>query len=212
MYCVWDGAATAAAPAPEARGTPPPPDLQTAWLTPPGTAVDFFSDMHWLLRVSALGNVRSFTHHRLLLLEQKFNLHVMLNSDKEFLAQKSAPHRDFYNVRKVCSWVEVVQGAGDGGPEISCAAELLGTRCPRPATPRHVSPLKPHTPCLPGGHTRAPLRVHAPEAPAALHEVQAEEGAGRGGHLQASGGLGWDEEIGCDAARALPMESSGPLQ
>lgn len=101
VYCVWDGAATAAAPAPEARGTPPPPDLQTAWLTPPGTAVDFFSDMHWLLRVSALGNVRSFTHHRLLLLEQKFNLHVMLNSDKEFLAQKSAPHRDFYNVRKV---------------------------------------------------------------------------------------------------------------
>lgn len=25
----------------------------------------------------------------------------MLNSDAEFLAQKSAPHRDFYNVRKV---------------------------------------------------------------------------------------------------------------
>jgi hypothetical protein len=38
---------------------------------------------------------------RLMLLEQKFNLHVMLNADKEFLAQKSAPHRDFYNVRKV---------------------------------------------------------------------------------------------------------------
>lgn len=36
-----------------------------------------------------------------MLLEQKFNLHVMLNSDKEFRAQKAAPHRDFYNVRKV---------------------------------------------------------------------------------------------------------------
>lgn len=36
-----------------------------------------------------------------MLLEQKFNLHVMLNADKEFLAQKVAPHRDFYNVRKV---------------------------------------------------------------------------------------------------------------
>ena len=36
-----------------------------------------------------------------MLLEQKFNLHVMLNADKEFLAQKTAPHRDFYNVRKV---------------------------------------------------------------------------------------------------------------
>lgn len=35
------------------------------------------------------------------LLLQKFNLHLMLNADKEFLAQKSAPHRDFYNVRKV---------------------------------------------------------------------------------------------------------------
>jgi AMP deaminase len=57
--------------------------------------------MHWLLKVSSLGHVRTFTHHRLLLLEQKFNLHVMLNADKEFLAQKSAPHRDFYNVRKV---------------------------------------------------------------------------------------------------------------
>lgn len=32
---------------------------------------------------------------------QKFNLHLMLNADREFLAQKSAPHRDFYNVRKV---------------------------------------------------------------------------------------------------------------
>ena len=50
---------------------------------------------------SALGPVKSFTHHRLMLLEQKFNLHVMLNADKEFLAQKAAPHRDFYNVRKV---------------------------------------------------------------------------------------------------------------
>jgi len=25
----------------------------------------------------------------------------MLNADREFLAQKTAPHRDFYNVRKV---------------------------------------------------------------------------------------------------------------
>lgn len=68
---------------------------------PPGDSHDFFSTMHWLLKVSAMGHVRSFTHHRMQLLEQKFNLHVMLNADKEFLAQKSAPHRDFYNVRKV---------------------------------------------------------------------------------------------------------------
>ena len=34
-----------------------------------------------------------------------------------------------------------------------------------------------------GGHARAPQRVHAPEAPAALHQEQAAQGAGRGGHL-----------------------------
>ena len=54
-----------------------------------------------VLQIQAMGSVRSFCFHRLVLLEQKFNLHVMMNADKEFLAQKSAPHRDFYNVRKV---------------------------------------------------------------------------------------------------------------
>jgi AMP deaminase len=57
--------------------------------------------MHRILRYSTMGPMKTFTHQRLMLLEQKFNLHVMLNADKEFLAQKSAPHRDFYNVRKV---------------------------------------------------------------------------------------------------------------
>ena len=54
-----------------------------------------------MLAIQAMGAPRSFCFHRLLLLEQKFNLHVMMNADKEFLAQKAAPHRDFYNVRKV---------------------------------------------------------------------------------------------------------------
>ena len=48
-----------------------------------------------------MGPTKSYCHHRLMLLEQKFRLHQQLNADKEFLAQKSAPHRDFYNVRKV---------------------------------------------------------------------------------------------------------------
>jgi AMP deaminase len=68
---------------------------------PPGNADEFFATLHRLVKMSSMGHVRSFTHHRMQLLEQKFNLHVMLNADKEFLAQKSAPHRDFYNVRKV---------------------------------------------------------------------------------------------------------------
>lgn len=32
---------------------------------------------------------------------QKFRLYLLVNADREFLAQKSAPHRDFYNIRKV---------------------------------------------------------------------------------------------------------------
>lgn len=54
-----------------------------------------------MCKIAAMGPIKSFCHHRLMLLEQKFNLHIMLNADKEFLAQKTAPHRDFYNVRKV---------------------------------------------------------------------------------------------------------------
>lgn len=64
-------------------------------------ATTFFTDMHRILRIISLGSVRTLCHHRLKLLEQKFSLHLMLNADREFLAQKSAPHRDFYNVRKV---------------------------------------------------------------------------------------------------------------
>ncbi|KAL6336496.1 hypothetical protein AAG906_022437 [Vitis piasezkii] len=70
-------------------------------LFPVADATTFFTDLHHILRVIAAGNIRTLCHHRLVLLEQKFNLHVMLNADREFLAQKSAPHRDFYNVRKV---------------------------------------------------------------------------------------------------------------
>lgn len=32
---------------------------------------------------------------------QKFRLHLLIKADREFLDQKSAPHRDFYNIRKV---------------------------------------------------------------------------------------------------------------
>jgi AMP deaminase len=66
----------------------------------PGNDKDFFTDMLQLCKVGAAGPIKTYCHHRLTLLEQKFNLHVMLNADKEYLAQKVAPHRDFYNVRK----------------------------------------------------------------------------------------------------------------
>ncbi|KAI3820227.1 hypothetical protein L1987_07770 [Smallanthus sonchifolius] len=70
-------------------------------LFPVSDATKIFTDMHYILMIIAAGNTRTVCHHRLCLLEQKFNLHLMLNADKEFLAQKSAPHRDFYNVRIV---------------------------------------------------------------------------------------------------------------
>ncbi|CAK8541968.1 unnamed protein product [Lathyrus sativus] len=70
-------------------------------LFPVADATTFFTDLHHINRVTAAGNIRTLCYHRLNLLEQQFILHLMLNADKEFLAQKSAPHRDFYNVRKV---------------------------------------------------------------------------------------------------------------
>ncbi|GLJ38699.1 hypothetical protein SUGI_0788790 [Cryptomeria japonica] len=74
---------------------------ETTPLFPVPDATTFFTDLHRILKIIAVGNVRTLCHHRLRLLEQKFSLHLMLNADREFLAQKSAPHRDFYNVRKV---------------------------------------------------------------------------------------------------------------
>jgi AMP deaminase len=47
------------------------------------------------------GPATSFTYKRLELLSARFNLHVLLNETRETEAQKSVPHRDFYNVRKV---------------------------------------------------------------------------------------------------------------
>ncbi|XP_009590592.1 probable AMP deaminase [Nicotiana tomentosiformis] len=73
----------------------------TEELFPVASSTTFFTDMHQLLKVMAVGNVRSYCHHRLRFLEEKFRLHLLVNADREFLAQKSAPHRDFYNIRKV---------------------------------------------------------------------------------------------------------------
>ncbi|RVW82456.1 putative AMP deaminase [Vitis vinifera] len=70
-------------------------------LFPVASSTTFFTDMHHILRIMAIGNVRSSCHHRLRFLEEKFRLHLLVNADREFLAQKSAPHRDFYNIRKV---------------------------------------------------------------------------------------------------------------
>ncbi|XP_047093993.1 probable AMP deaminase isoform X1 [Lolium rigidum] len=73
----------------------------TERIYPVADATTFFTDLHYVLRVTAAGNTRTVCHNRLNLLEHKFKFHLMLNAEREFLAQKTAPHRDFYNVRKV---------------------------------------------------------------------------------------------------------------
>ncbi|XP_051146127.1 probable AMP deaminase isoform X2 [Andrographis paniculata] len=70
-------------------------------LFPVANSTTFFTDMHHILKVMSIGTVRSVCYHRLRFLEEKFRLHLLVNADREFLAQKSAPHRDFYNIRKV---------------------------------------------------------------------------------------------------------------
>ncbi|KAL3501320.1 hypothetical protein ACH5RR_035769 [Cinchona calisaya] len=70
-------------------------------LFPVASSTTFFTDMHHILKVVSIGNARSACHHRLRFLEEKFRLHLLVNADREFLAQKSAPHRDLYNIRKV---------------------------------------------------------------------------------------------------------------
>jgi AMP deaminase len=47
------------------------------------------------------GPASSLSYKRLELLKAKFHLHKLLNERRELEAQKSVPHRDFYNVRKV---------------------------------------------------------------------------------------------------------------
>ncbi|KAL6567738.1 hypothetical protein OROGR_001406 [Orobanche gracilis] len=76
-------------------------ERDTEELFPVASSTTFFTDMHHLLKVMSIGNVRSLCHHRLRFLEEKFRLHLLVNADREFVAQKSAPHRDFYNIRKV---------------------------------------------------------------------------------------------------------------
>ncbi|KAL3006565.1 hypothetical protein AAZX31_08G285500 [Glycine max] len=73
----------------------------TEELFPVASSTRFFTDMHYILKVMSIGNVRTSCYHRLRFLEEKFRLHLLLNADREFLAQKGAPHRDFYNIRKV---------------------------------------------------------------------------------------------------------------
>jgi len=62
---------------------------------------DFLLDFKTLRNCVHAGPVTSYTFKRLEILMAKFHLHNLLNSTRELDAQKSVPHRDFYNIRKV---------------------------------------------------------------------------------------------------------------
>lgn len=62
---------------------------------------EFRKDLEYIVRVVHSAPVSTFAFRRLQLLEARFKLHQLLNSDKELHEQKLVPHRDFYNIRKV---------------------------------------------------------------------------------------------------------------
>ena len=66
-----------------------------------GNLAEFLNDYFRLRKTINTGPVKSFSYKRLQLLLSRFGLHTVLNADREQRAQKSVPHRDFYNVRKV---------------------------------------------------------------------------------------------------------------
>lgn len=62
---------------------------------------EFREDYLRVMTAAFAGPVASYCYTRLEFLAAKFNMHVLLNDVRENDAQKSVPHRDFYNVRKV---------------------------------------------------------------------------------------------------------------
>lgn len=71
---------------------------------------EFAEDLAKLMAIMNDPESRSFCYRRLMLLEERFNMYLILNDNQERLAQVAVPHRDLYNVRKVdvhgmCLWL-----------------------------------------------------------------------------------------------------------
>lgn len=62
---------------------------------------EYVADLWAVKKTAFSGAISSFCYNRLEILAAKFHLHILLNGQTEYMAQKSVPHRDFYNVRKV---------------------------------------------------------------------------------------------------------------
>ena len=61
----------------------------------------FIRDFNWINRICNEGPLKTFCYRRLTFLQTHFQLHVLLNEQLESAEQRSVPHRDFYNIRKV---------------------------------------------------------------------------------------------------------------
>jgi AMP deaminase len=68
---------------------------------------EFYSDLQLLLRGMYDVVNKSFCHMRLKLLQSKFELHLMCNSDREQFHQKFKKTKDFYNIIKVDNHVHL---------------------------------------------------------------------------------------------------------
>lgn len=69
---------------------------------PPVTVLsEYYRDINSVIEICSNGPCKTHSFARLRILEGKFNLHRILNADREKNEQKNAPHRDFYNVCKV---------------------------------------------------------------------------------------------------------------
>ena len=66
-----------------------------------GSFASFAEDLAQLMSIVNDPETRSFCYKRLMLLQEQFNMYLILNEENERLAQIAVPHRDFYNVRKV---------------------------------------------------------------------------------------------------------------
>ena len=65
------------------------------------TLRNFYMDLDEVQEVASDGPTKSFAFRELEILEGRFTLHTLENGYQETADSKKAPHRDFYNVRKV---------------------------------------------------------------------------------------------------------------
>uniref|UniRef100_A0A0N4ZU19 AMP deaminase n=1 Tax=Parastrongyloides trichosuri TaxID=131310 RepID=A0A0N4ZU19_PARTI len=63
--------------------------------------VKFLKDYEKMLSITSNGPLKTFCYRRLMYLQNKFQLYLLHNEQYELHEQKTSPHRDFYNVRKV---------------------------------------------------------------------------------------------------------------